>query len=197
MTIILNKLRDSKLIDLLEQGKIGVIPTDTLYGVVCRAVDASAVGRLYKLKSRENKPGTVVAASVSQLEELGFKHRYLKAVEHLWPNALSIVLPCGDELAYLHLGRRTLAVRVVKDQELQNLLKKTGPLLTSSANHPGELPANTIQEAQKYFGDEVDFYVDGGDLSDREPSTVIRIIDDAIEVLRPGAVKIDEQGKIS
>jgi len=42
----------------------------------------------------------------------------------------------------------------------------------------------------------VDFYVDGGDLSGREPSTVIRVVDDAIEVLREGAVKIDESGEI-
>lgn len=195
MSIILNKLSDRA--PLLNQGQVGVIPTDTLYGVVCRAADASAVERLYKLKSRENKPGTVIAASVAQLEELGFKHRYLKAVEHLWPNALSIVLPGGDELKHIHLGMRTIAVRVVADKELQKMLQKTGPLLTSSANHPGETPANTIEEAQKYFGDQVNFYVDGGDLSGRKPSTVIRVIDDAIEVLRPGAVKIDETGKIS
>jgi tRNA A37 threonylcarbamoyladenosine synthetase subunit TsaC/SUA5/YrdC len=61
---------------------------------------------------------------------------------------------------------------------------------------PGEPPANTLQEAEKYFGDQVDFYVDGGDLTGHEPSTVIRIVDDAIEVLRPGAVHIDENGRI-
>ena len=95
MSSTLNKLSDKQLIDFLNDGKVGIIPTDTLYGVVCRAADESAVNKLYELKKRDNKPGTVIAASITQLEELGFKHRYLKAVEHLWPNPLSIVLPCG------------------------------------------------------------------------------------------------------
>ena len=89
-----------------------------------------------------------------------------------------------------------MAVRITADKEVNELLKQTSPLLTSSANHPGEPPANNILEAQKYFGEEIDFYVDGGDLRGRQPSTVIRIIDDAIEVLRPGAVNIDETGVI-
>ena len=196
MSSTLNKLSDEHLVELLNSGKVGVMPTDTLYGVVCRADEEAAVHKLYGLKKRENKPGTIIAASVNQLERLGFKHRYLKAVEHLWPNPLSIVLPCGEELTYLHRGLRTVAVRVTADKELNKVLKQTGPLLTSSANHPGEPPANTIEEAQKYFGEEIDFYVDGGDLRGRQPSTVIRIIDDAIEVLRPGAVNIDETGVI-
>jgi tRNA A37 threonylcarbamoyladenosine synthetase subunit TsaC/SUA5/YrdC len=46
-------------------------------------------------------------------------------------------------------------------------------------------------EAQQYFNGQVDFYVDGGDLSKRAPSTIIRIVDDAIEVIRSGAVTIN------
>jgi len=181
---------------LKKAGAVGVIPTDTLYGLVAQAADQPAVERLYALKNRDGKPGTLIAASIDQLVDLGVKKRYLTAVEQFWPNPLSVIIPCGDELAYLHLGKQSLAIRVVGDKELQKLLQKTGPLLTSSANHPGETPAATIKEAQKYFGDNVDFYEDGGDLSGSQPSTIIRIIDDAIEVLRPGAVTIDESGRI-
>ena len=65
-----------------------------------------------------------------------------------------------------------------------------------AANHPGEPPAVTVQDAKKYFSDTVDFYVDGGDLSGREPSTLIRMIDDAVDVIRQGAVKVKENGEI-
>ncbi|MEO6513686.1 MAG: L-threonylcarbamoyladenylate synthase [Candidatus Saccharimonadales bacterium] len=173
-------------------GVIGVIPTDTVYGVVARAADESAVARLYELKKREAKPGTLIAASINQLAELGIKLRYLTAVQQFWPGAVSVVIPCGDNLTYLHHGLRSLAVRIPADLELRKFLEQTGPLLTSSANHPGQKPADTAAEAKNYFGEEVDFYIDGGDLSGREPSTVIRMIDDAIEVLREGAVKIQE-----
>lgn len=197
MSVILNGLSDKKLSDLLLRRSVGVMPTDTVYGLACRAADEISVRRLYNLKKREHKPGTIIAASAQQLVDLGFKYRYIKAIEHFWPNPLSVVLPCGDQLAYLHLGQFGLAVRVPKPKDLQQLLQKTGPLLTSSANQPGKPPANNIEEAQKYLGDKVDFYVDGGDLSGQNPSTVIRIVDDAIEVIRAGAATIDETGKIT
>jgi L-threonylcarbamoyladenylate synthase len=176
-------------------GAVGVVPTDTVYGLVARAEDHVAVTRLYSLKQRENKPGTLIAASVDQLVNLGLTRRYLKAVEQFWPDSLSVIIPCGQELAYLHQGKLSLAVRIPKDETLRTLLETTGPLLTSSANQPGKTPAATVSQAKTAFGGTVDFYVDGGDLSDRKPSTVIRIVDDAIEVIRPGAVTIDESGR--
>ncbi|CAN5185059.1 L-threonylcarbamoyladenylate synthase [soil metagenome] len=172
-------------------GVIGVIPTDTVYGVVGRAQDPAAVTRLYELKKREGKPGTIIAASLEQLEDLGLKHRYLKAVEQYWPGSVSVVIPCGPDLQYLHQGKFSLAVRIPQQADLQALLTETGPLLTSSANHPGEPLSTTIDQAKSYFGSAVDFYIDGGDLSSNKPSTIIRIIDDSIEVLRQGAVHID------
>lgn len=181
----------SEAAKLLQQpDAVGVIPTDTVYGVAARADDQDAVKRLYDLKHREGKPGTVIACCLDHLVKLGLKGRYLKPIAGYWPGSISIIIPCGPELAYLHEGMNSLAVRLPDDDELINFLEQTGPLLTSSANHPGEPVATTVAEAQNYFGDKVDFYVDGGDLSGQEPSTIIRVVDDAIEVLRQGAVKI-------
>ena len=181
---------------LTAAGAVGVLPTDTVYGLVARAADQAAVGRLYELKLREGKPGTIIAASIDQLVELGIKYRYLKAVEQFWPGAVSVIIPCADpNLAYLHLGKQSLAVRIPGDDKLRKLLLRTGPLLTSSANHPGEPTAATIAKAEAYFAKLVDFYVDGGDLSEHQPSTIIRVVDDAIEVIRPGAVTINPTGE--
>lgn len=184
---------DEAAAKLTTPGSIGVIPTDTVYGVVARASDQAAVMRLYELKHREHKPDTLIAASIDQLVDLGIKRRYVQAVESYWPGAVSVVIPCGDDLAYLHQGVGSLAIRIPGDEMLRALLERTGPLITSSANQPGEPPANTVAEARAYFGSGVDFYTDGGDLSGREPSTVLRVVDDAVEVLRQGAVRIDEQ----
>lgn len=184
-------------IAILLKGGVGVLPTDTVYGLVARAADQAAVSRLYALKHRENKPGTVIAASVEQLVELGIPKRYLSAGEKLWPNPLSIEIPLGRRLTYLHQDTGRQAYRVVADDVVQAILKQTGPLLTSSANQPGEPGATDLQQAIDYFNNEVDFYVDGGDLSGKAPSTIIRIIDDAIEIIRPGAVVINEEGRIT
>ncbi len=192
-----SSVTDTGLVSLLKSGAVGVLPTDTVYGLVCRAADPAAAERLYALKNRENKPGTIIAGKLQQLIDLGIRARYLKAVEGFWPNPLSVVIPCGDDLAYLHQGQHSLAVRIPADDTLRELLAQTGPLLTSSANLPGEPTATTIAEAKKVFGKKVDFYVDGGPITDHQPSTVIRIVDDAIEILRPGAVIIDENGRIT
>ncbi|MDB5184938.1 MAG: hypothetical protein JWN38_746 [Candidatus Saccharibacteria bacterium] len=183
-------MSDNHSDQIRKPGAVGVIATDTVYGLVACAADQAAVARLYQLKRREAKPGTIIAASIDQLEQLGIKRRYLTAVEQFWPGAVSVVVPCGPELEYLHQGARSLAVRIPDDQPLRQILEQTGPLLTSSANHPGEPTSTTIDQAKAYFGDQVDYYHDGGDLSNRQPSTIIRIVDDAIEILRQGAAII-------
>jgi len=174
---------------------VGVMPTDTIYGLVARASDKEAVGRLYAIKNRGQKPGTVIAASIEQLIGLGIPRRYLLPVARYWPNPISVVVPTAPGLQYLDLGKFSLAVRIPANTDLQKLLEQTGPLMTSSANHPGKEPASTVLEAQAYFHDQVDFYVDGGTVHGQN-STVIRIVDDAVEVLREGAVKVSENGEI-
>ena len=186
---------DPALIALLREGGVGVLPTDTLYGLVASAYHPQAVERLYTLKRRERKPGTTIAGSVQQLADLGIAPEVLARVTHLWPNPISVILPLPDSLAYIHQGRGDSPFRVVADPVLQALLGQTGPLVTSSANHPGEPPATSVGEARAYFGDHVDFYVDGGDLGHRPPSTIIKLQDnDEIAVIREGAILIDKQG---
>ena len=179
---------------LNKPGGVIILPTDTLYGLVARANDEAAVKRLYALKGRIDKPGTLIAANIDQIVGLGIKRRYLVAVEQYWPGAVSVVVPCADpKLNFLTLGVGSLAVRVPKDDSLCEILSKTGPLLTSSANYPGEPPAVNVTQAREYFNGNVDAIIDGGDYSGRESSTVIRVIDDAVEVLREGAVKIRDK----
>ncbi len=187
----LTSLTDPKLSEALVGGAVGVLPTDTLYVVVCSAHNGDSIERLYGVKQRDGKPGTVIAASVDQLVALGLKRRYLTVVEQYWPGAVSVVIPCGPELKHIHLGTGGIAVRIPDNADLLALLEQTGPLQTSSANLTGQSPAATLADAVQYFGETVDFYVDGGDLSDRAPSTIIRVVDDAVEIIRQGAVRIE------
>jgi L-threonylcarbamoyladenylate synthase len=176
---------------VLLRGGVGVLPTDTVYGLVARAKDRHAVARLYELKRRDHKPGTVIAANVDQLVALGVREDYLRRVAHLWPNQVSVETPLGENLAYMHQNTGREGLRVVADSKISEMLEITGPLVTSSANQPGEPSSNTIDEAWDYFGESVDFYVDGGDLSGRAPSTIVRITDDGYEVIRQGAVSVN------
>jgi len=178
-------------IETIRQGGVGIMAVDTVYGLVTRADNQEGVKRLYALKHREKKPGTIIAAGIEQLVELGVERSFLEKVDQWWPNSLSVIVPTGDNLFYLHQGLDSLPFRIPKDENIRALLKQTGPLATSSANHPGEPTSEQVEQAWNYFHDQVDFYVDGGDMSGRAPSTIIRINDNgSIEVLREGAVKI-------
>lgn len=196
--LVLQTTDDPRLVDLILKGSVGVLPTDTIYGLIALAYHREAVAKLYSLKNREQKPGTVIAANINQLIDLDLDPTTLKTIAHVWPNPLSLVIPAPESLDYLTQQVGSLAVRIPKDEHICQLLTKTGPLLTSSANHPGDPPADNVEDAQAYFGNSVDFYVDGGDLGSRPPSTVARLRPDGtLTVLRQGATRIDAEGNVT
>lgn len=184
-------LQDPALIKLINDGSIGVLPTDTVYGLVGKALSERAISRMYSVKSRERQPGTTIAASTDQLEALGFPAAQLEHAAIHWPNALSVEMTATAIPAYLSTGQPVMAARIPNKPELLALLEQTGPLMTTSANAPKQPTSTSVQMAVDYFGEDVDFYVDGGDLSGRPPSTIIGFDqDDKIVVYRHGAVEI-------
>lgn len=193
--LVTDSVTDPQVIAKLAAGGVGILPTDTIYGIVASAADRQAVERLYDLKRREGKPGTVIAANQAQLVELGVDPQVIGEVAHLWPNPISVELLVDDNLDYLSQGTGHCAFRLVADPLLRDLLLATGPLLTSSANHPGEPSSLDVAQAQAYFGDQVDFYVDGGERR-ALPSTVVRYRSGHFTTLRPGPVTVDAGGQI-
>lgn len=191
-------LNDPHIVALLARGAVGIMPTDTIYGIVADAANVRAVERLYRLKQRRDdaRSGTVIAANVEQLKAFGIDKALIQRVAHLWPNPLSIEMPLGPHFAYLYQTGPHRAFRVAANTEVRALVEKTGPLLTSSVNISGAPSATNLAQAYEYFGNQVDFYVEGGDLGSRPPSTVAVIQEGKLKVVRQGAVTIDETGSI-
>ena len=189
---IFNSLEDKALINEIVEGSVGVLPTDTVYGLVASAKNPLGVKDLYRLKDRHNKPGTVIAANENQLLELGVSKKDIDLASPFWPNPISIILPVDSSLDYLSQGIGSIAFRIVADEGLRKLMEDTGPLLTSSANDPGAPPATTLEMAKDYFQNKISYYVNGGEKTDN-PSTIIRITDNGVEVIRQGVIKIDKK----
>lgn len=174
----------------LREGGVGVIPTETLYGLVAAARSAAAVERVYHLKGRApEKPCIILISSVDDLGEfdVSLTADQRTALDKYWPGAVSIVLSCGAKAPeYLHRGTHTLAFRLPNDEQLRAFVRESGPLIAPSANPEGQPPATTIAEARAYFGENVDFYIDGGMLSGA-PSTLIALDANGVAtVLREG-----------
>lgn len=182
------------IIEKLLNDGVGVLPTDTLYGLVGRALSEKAAGKISKLKRRREKsPFIILISEINDLYlfDIKINGSTRNILEKYWPGKVSIILPCDSEkFYYLHMGTKSLAFRVPDKEDLRDLLKKNGPLIAPSANHPGEKEALTIAEAKAYFGDSVDFYIDGGRIESL-PSTLIKIENGEVVVLRKGVVEID------
>jgi L-threonylcarbamoyladenylate synthase len=181
---------DNEVIKLLKKGGVGFIPSDTVYGLSASALNKKAVEKIYELKGRDNiKPCIVLVADSGQAVKLGISEKALQPVQNLWPAALTLVCRAETAPEYLHRGTKTLAVRMPDSKALRDLIAITGPIVSTSANLQGDTPAKSVKQAQKYFGDQLDFYVDGGKL-EGESSTLIKIENGKLKVFRKGANEI-------
>ncbi|MBC7074138.1 threonylcarbamoyl-AMP synthase [Candidatus Parcubacteria bacterium] len=173
---------------LLKEGAIGVLPTDTIYGILGSARNKNVVEKIYKLKKRNpKKPSIILISSLNDLKEFKIKLKKWQKIflEKIIPSKISFILPCSQkEYFYLHRGTNTLAFRVPNDKRVLKLLQISGPLIAPSANFEGKKPAETISEAKKYFKNKV-FYLNGGRLKNL-PSTLIDLTQKEIKIIRKG-----------
>ena len=166
-----------QIIEILKNGGVGILPTDTIYGLVGSALKAGATERIYKIKGRKtDKPFIILISSVKDIKYFGINVKeYKKIFNKYWPGPVSIILPVIDSrFEYLHRGTGSIAFRLPKSDFLQRLIKETGPLVAPSANPEGYDPAKKIKEAKEYFGDKIDFYFDAGRI-EGVPSKIIKI----------------------
>jgi L-threonylcarbamoyladenylate synthase len=185
---------DPQIIAQLKNGRMGILATDTIYGLVGSALIPEAVERIYQIRQRDlSKPFIILISSLDDLNKyfgLHLKGVKLNLLKKIWPNQISIILPCSDEkFTYLHRGQKSLAFRMPNKPGLLELLKQTGPLVAPSANLEGQPEASTIEEAKNYFGSKVDFYLDEGKIANQS-STLISLENDQIKILRQGLYQL-------
>ena len=163
--------------DTLKRGEIAVIPTDTIYGIVCSALKKESVEKLYKIRKRDSlKPMIILIGSLDDLSIFNIKKSEI--FNKYWPGRVSIIVECNN-FEYLHRGKKTLAFRLPDDKDLINILKISGPIVAPSANIEGQPPAETIEKAKEYFGERVDIYVDKGIIKSK-PSKIISLKEETI-----------------
>lgn len=181
------------IVDLIKNQQIGVMPTDTIYGIVGSALSQEAIEKIYQVRKRTpDKPFIVLISSLADLNTFDIKldKKYLEILNSHWPNPISIILPVPDQKwSYLHRGTNSIAFRIPKDQKLRSFLSQTGPLTAPSANPEGYPISKNILDAQNYFKDQVSFYIDNGHL-DGLPSTLVSLEKGSLKILREGVYRI-------
>lgn len=183
--IVFPDITSPKLTDMINDGAVGVLLTDTLYGIVAKADNESSVERVFELKHRlATKPPIVLIANVSQMYD-PLPHGMDETIDGKWPGKNSIIVPSPSAPEWLVRGSSGVAYRIPDNALLRRLLEQTGPIIAPSANPEGEAPARSVGEAQGYFGDHVDFYVDGGVAFETNPSQLFSLTNNGdLEQLR-------------
>lgn len=161
----------------LRAGGVAVLRTDTIYGIVACAHDRKACERVYLAKGRDgSKPCIVLIANDAQIWDEVSRRAFLEAKAQLSGEPTSVVVPAGPNTPdWVPHGNGTVAFRIPNKPELCRLILASGPLIAPSANPAGEEPAATILQAEAYFGDAVDLYVDGGVAEGAKPSHIIKV----------------------
>ena len=181
------------VINILKNGGVVVMPTDTIYGILGSALNEKTVEKVYQLRKRNlDKPFIILISSLNDLNQFNIKltKKQKEFLEKHWPNPISVILSCNSEkFQYLHRGKNSLAFRIPSDQKLLEILKQIGPLVAPSANYEGQKPSETIAEAKKYFGEKVGLYIDGGIIKSKA-STLIEFDKKGFKILRQGSFKI-------
>ena len=165
---------------ILKNDGVVVLRTDTLYGVLACARSEKAVQKVYELKGRdETKSPIVLISDRSQVFD-PVDDQVNELLESVWPGKVSVIIPSTESPTWIRRDNQSVAYRLPAITELQSLIAKTGPLIAPSANPEGLQPADSIEQAVDYFGENVDLYIDGGVVEGSAPSQIVRINNDGI-----------------
>ena len=177
-------------IESIKNGGIVIFPTDTVYGIGCDPYNENAVKKIYEIKNRDStKPLPILGYSKRVLENIvEFDEITNRIAEKFWPGKLTIVLPLKDDkLKKLSRGTNTLAVRVPNNKCVLAFLKKCELVVGTSANISGKKPFTDPQNIENELID-CDIFLNDGIIHSSGASTVIKIENEEITILRSGDI---------
>ena len=183
--------------DILAEGGLVILPTDTVYGLAARADIPEAVERVFEVKGREGEKALVVmVSSLEEAVEIAAQEQRdsLTRLGSLWPGPLTLVVRAG-EIPWRESvapGSETLGIRIPDSPFMLQLLRLSGPLAVTSANPAGENPPASFTAVDEGLLSRVELAVDGGDRGSGKPSTVAEIQGDSVRILRHGDIGSEE-----
>jgi L-threonylcarbamoyladenylate synthase len=198
MSIVVDR---DEAVRLLNEGGVVAVPTDTVYGLAASLEHDDAIAKVFSMKRR---PSTValpiLVGAISSIEILGvtLPPNARKLSDAFWPGALTIVVDVPSELARrVGSGIDTVGFRLPDDELLREVLAQTGPLVVSSANEHSVPPCHNAAEVLAVFGETetLDAVLDGGERAG-DVSTVVQVHENEWQILRDGAIKADEVGRV-
>ena len=184
-------------VKILHRGGVLVIPTETAYGLAADATNAMAVKNIYQIKGRSFKKFLpLICGSLNQVKKY-FKLDKKELELFRKYKGLSVIVETrfipSRKSIYLLKNQKICAVRVSTNKVAQLLACKLGrPITATSANKAGKGSCYAVQDVLKQLKEKkVDLVLDAGKLKKRKPSTIVKVTNTGIRILRQGEIKIN------
>ena len=173
--------------------KVIIFPTDTVYGIGTPIFDLEGIEKIYQIKNRsKDKPLACLCANLNQIEEIALVDDNAKRlINKFLPGGLTIILKSKKEVLE-KIGYETIGIRIPNHDLAISILEENGPMLTTSVNDSGAVPINEYAEIKSKYNDLVDFIYQSDLPSSSVSSTVVKVVDGVVSVLREGIVLKEE-----
>ena len=177
----------------IKQGNLVLFPTETVYGIGANALDEKAVKKIYEAKGRASDNPLI--AHISNLEmliklvtEIGEREK--KLIEKFWPGPLTIIFNKSNIVPnIITAALETVAIRMPSNEIAKRLIEYSGvPIAAPSANISGKPSGTIVEDILEELDGKVEYIIDGGMVDIGLESTVIRVIDGKVHILRPGKI---------
>jgi L-threonylcarbamoyladenylate synthase len=192
----------TQAVQLLEHGQPVALPTETVYGLAADATDGAAVARIYAAKGRPSFNPLIVhvldTAAAGAIAALSPAATALAAA--FWPGPLTLVLPKrpGSVAELATAGLPSVAVRAPAHPVFRAVLEQLGkPLAAPSANASGQLSPTRASHVADSLQARVALVLDGGPTEHGLESTIVAVLPDRLDLLRPGPLLPDQLAAVS
>ena len=189
-----------KIVKEIKKGNLVIIPTDTVYGISADMNNEKAIEKVFGAKQRDkNKPLILLASNLEMLKKYVKKISLLeeKIIKKYMPGRLTMLFLKNEKVSDLvSAGSSFVGIRIPDDPNLIKIINKVGnPIISTSANISGENTITNVKDIDEKLLKYVSYVEDAG-IIESFPSTVIKVEDDEITILRKGdiALKIVKDG---
>ena len=177
--------------EAISAGKLVVYPTETVYGIGADIYNETAVKNLYLTKKRPfDMPLSVAVSDIKMLEKVAVLNENAdKLAKAFFPGPLTIIVKKQPSVPdIVTSSSQKVGIRIPDNRFALELIKRTGPIITTSANLHSHPDAINVDAAIKDFDSAVDVYIDAGACNLGKPSTIVWLMDDQFEIIRQGAI---------
>lgn len=184
----------------LDEDKLIVFPTETVFGIAGNALKVEVIDKLFQAKKRDySKPFSLMLSDINKIKDIAYVSDYEeKVINKFMPGPITLILKKRDCISNLATASRdTVGVRIPNHAIALSILKSVDyPLATSSANISGRANNSDIEDIINDLANYVDVFIKGNISNNLLASTVVEIKNNEINILREGIISEQDIKKI-